>query len=31
MPLGVVINALSVVMGGIIGALTGEKLFKDFR
>lgn len=31
MPTGVIINALSVVVGGIIGALAGGKLSKDFK
>lgn len=31
MPIGVVINGLSVVIGGILGALVGGKLKKDFK
>ena len=31
MPTGIIINALSVVVGGIIGALAGGKLSKDFK
>ena len=31
MPTGVIINALSVVVGGILGALVGGKLSKDFK
>ena len=31
MPIGVIINALSVVVGGIIGALVGNKLHADFK
>ena len=31
MPLGVIVNTLSVVIGGIIGALIGNKLTDDFK
>lgn len=31
MPIGVIINALSVVVGGIIGAFVGNKLHADFK
>jgi hypothetical protein len=31
MPIGVIINALSVVVGGVIGALIGGKLSGDFK
>ena len=31
MPIGVVVNALSVVIGGIAGALLGNKLTEDFK
>jgi hypothetical protein len=31
MPLGVIINALSVVVGGVLGALIGGKLSGDFK
>ena len=31
MPIGVIINALSVVIGGILGALVGHKLSPKFK
>lgn len=31
MPIGVIINSLSVVIGGILGALAGGKLKNDFK
>lgn len=31
MPIGVIINELSVVIGGILGALMGHKLSPKFR
>lgn len=31
MPIGVIINALSVMVGGIIGALVGKKLSTEFK
>ncbi len=31
MPIGVIINALSVVIGGVLGALVGNKLSDDFK
>lgn len=31
MPIGVIINALSVAIGGIVGALVGHKLSGDFK
>ena len=31
MPIGVIINAVSVAIGGILGALVGNKLNEDFR
>lgn len=31
MPVGVIINALSVVFGGIVGALAGKKLTAEFK
>ncbi|MGM9593050.1 MAG: DUF554 domain-containing protein [Candidatus Onthomonas sp.] len=31
MPIGVIVNALSVVIGGVIGALVGNKLGGDFK
>ena len=31
MPIGVIINALSVVIGGILGALMGHKLSPKFK
>ena len=31
MPVGVIINALSVVFGGIIGAIAGKKLSSEFK
>lgn len=31
MPIGVIINALSVVFGGIVGALVGKKLTPEFK
>lgn len=31
MPIGVIINSLSVVIGGILGALAGGKLKSDFK
>jgi uncharacterized membrane protein YqgA involved in biofilm formation len=31
MPLGVIINALSVVVGGVLGAVIGGKLSGDFK
>ena len=30
MPIGVIINALSVVVGGAVGAVAGNKLSMDF-
>ncbi len=31
MPVGVIINSLSVVFGGIIGALVGKKMSAEFK
>ena len=31
MPIGVIINAVSVAIGGILGALVGNKLNEDFK
>lgn len=31
MPTGVIINALSVVFGGLLGGLVGNKLSEDFK
>ena len=31
MPIGVIINALSVVLGGILGSLAGHKLSPRFK
>lgn len=31
MPTGVIINALSVVFGGLLGGLIGNKLSEDFK
>lgn len=31
MPTGVIINALSVVFGGLLGGLFGNKLSEDFK
>lgn len=31
MPIGVMINALSVVVGGLVGAVAGELLKDDFK
>ena len=30
MPVGVIVDALAVVIGGIVGAVVGKKLKKDF-
>ena len=30
MPVGVIVDALAVVIGGIVGAVAGKKLKKDF-
>lgn len=31
MPIGIIVNSISIVAGGIIGALVGGKLFADFK
>jgi hypothetical protein len=31
MPIGIIINSLSIVIGGVIGALVGDKLSGDFK
>ena len=31
MPIGIIINALSIVIGGILGALVGHKLSPKFK
>lgn len=31
MPIGIIVNVLSIVIGGIIGALAGHKLSSDFK
>ena len=31
MPIGVIINGLSIVIGGILGALAGHKLSPKFK
>ena len=31
MPLGVIVNSLSIVIGGFIGAFVGNKLTDDFK
>ncbi len=31
MPIGVIINALVVVIGGIVGALAGDKISESFK
>ena len=31
MPIGIIINALSIVIGGILGALVGHKLSTKFK
>jgi uncharacterized membrane protein YqgA involved in biofilm formation len=31
MPIGIIVNALSILIGGVIGALLGEKLKDDFK
>lgn len=31
MPIGIIINALSIVIGGILGAFVGHKLSQKFK
>ena len=31
MPIGIIMNALAIVIGGVLGAITGGKLSEEFK